>query len=456
MYSLVDVPPSTDSLRAAQAIFKKHSNDSLLNTIKITVSQENLSIDNKSSNNNSAAVLAATIATNDVSYTVNPLYKVRSPSISPYRTTSNSSSVSSLSISSPRYKRLPSPSTPEVAAAAAVQITNHNESRNELDQLDNSFQNMNILNVPHRSRYKSELEQLKSKLHYHSSKKDMKLECNLILSKRANKLRKTLRRDETHSDDVDVLSNSEDDEDKENLISLNNKHIHDDIDLLSRSNSFTSESERYYYNLQNEETHRYKKALKQKYKKSAQKIKQKINLSPTTQYEKKLKRKDQFNEDKPWKAHRDVNFINIDERRRYEAMWMSNRFRYLTTLHWWPPTAETITDTPHILPQDGLILALVVHKIWKRSNLSDSLLANIFDLVDFRKDGTLDRRSFIVGMWLVDQCLYGRKLPQIVPQEVWESVDRFAVNVAMNDKINMKTKKKIFKRQVKLIKNTRS
>lgn len=463
MYSLVDVPPSTDSLRAAQAIFKKHSNDSLINTIKITVSQENLSTDNKSAqkkNKNNAAILAATIATNDVSYTVNPLHKVKSPNSIPYRTTSNSSSVSSLSISSPRNKRLASPSTPEVAAAAAVQNTSHNDSRIELDQLDNSFQNMNIVNIPNRYRYKSKLDQVKSKLHHHhhhhNSKKDMKLDCNLILLKRANKLRKTLRRDDTDNEEADILSNSEDDEDKENLISLNSKHIHNGIDILSRSNSFTSESERYYYNLQNEESHRYKKVLKQKYKKSAERIKQKINLSPTAQYEKKQKKKDQFNEDKPWKAHRDVNFINIEERRRYEAMWMSNRFRYLTTLHWWPPTTETITDIPHILPQDGLILALVVYKIWKRSNLSNSLLANIFDLVDFRKDGTLDRRSFIVGMWLVDQCLYGRKLPQVVPQEVWESVDRFAVNVAMNDKINMKTKKKIFKRQVKLIKNTKS
>ncbi|KAG0669378.1 Increased rDNA silencing protein [Maudiozyma exigua] len=311
---------------------------------------------------------------------------------------------------------------------------------------------MNILEVPHRYRYKSKLEQVKSKLHHHNSKKDMKSECDLILCKKVNKLKKTLRRG-----DIEIMSDSDHDE-KENIILVNNGSKYNDgnIDIMSRNNSFTSESERYYNNLQNEETHRYKKAIKQKYKKSAQKIKKRINLSPTAQYEKKQKKKDQFNEDKPWKAHRDVNFINIDERRRYEAMWMSNRFRYLTTLYWWPPTSETINNMPHLLPQDGLILAAVVYNIWKRSNLSDNLLANIFDLVDSRMDGTLDRKSFIVGMWLVDQCLYGRKLPQVVSQEIWESVDRFAVNVAMNDKINMKAKKKIFKRQVKLIKNTKS
>lgn len=41
---------------------------------------------------------------------------------------------------------------------------------------------------------------------------------------------------------------------------------------------------------------------------------------------------------------------------------------------------------------------------------------NLFD------DGTLTCDEFIVGMWLVDQCLYGRKIPKIVPITVWETI----------------------------------
>ena len=33
-----------------------------------------------------------------------------------------------------------------------------------------------------------------------------------------------------------------------------------------------------------------------------------------------------FNEDKPWKSHRDLGFITEQERKRYESMWGSNRY----------------------------------------------------------------------------------------------------------------------------------
>lgn len=322
-----------------------------------------------------------------------------------------------------------------------------------------------------------------------------------------------------------------------------------------------------------------------------------MRFKTTMRYE---NRKKSFNEDKPWKSHKDAKFMSEQERKRYEGMWVSNRYRYLNMLYWWPvndikqeieqdsgsesqsnteeetkslastqysksrtgsqidltktdsysaaksknaddtigdisnTTAKDINvthdfdqanstiandsiqlDNGHIpkdeeydddsgyisdinndqnprikkvnsrdstvlknvpsrslspmddtilapevirtsspvpfapsqsngnvpipppdysdilltLPQDGLILNLVVKDIWERSNLPDDLLRQIYQLVDTRGDGTLDRRSFLVGMWLVDQCLYGRKLPVEVDRQIWNSVDGYVLNV---------------------------
>ena len=54
----------------------------------------------------------------------------------------------------------------------------------------------------------------------------------------------------------------------------------------------------------------------------------------------------------------------------------------------------------------------MVKRIWKRSRLPSDTLEKIWNLIDFRRDGTLNKNEFLVGMWLVDQCLYGRKLPK--------------------------------------------
>jgi hypothetical protein len=58
--------------------------------------------------------------------------------------------------------------------------------------------------------------------------------------------------------------------------------------------------------------------------------------------------------------------------------------------------------------------------------------------VDNNHDGTLDRASFVVGMWLVDQCLYGRKLPPKIDELIWNSVALLNVDV----KVKVKKKKK--------------
>mgnify|MGYP003365102427 FL=1 len=333
-------------------------------------------------------------------------------------------------------------------------------------------------------------------------------------------------------------------------------------------------------------------------------------------------RKKQFNEDKPWKSHKDAKYMTDTERKRYEGMWVSNRFRYLNLLYWWPVDAiaeeakepaqkprmspltensqlestasnggtsvhsrpddnisfgadlsmadkgDSITDTnnstndtfedavgdnqesvyysdmeneptpqvgdsvstlstkieddtsnfnksresvpsvvgessimrtssplssevpqlqflpndgsqesmppaqpqrpPHpvtpdysemllTLPQDGLILNLVAKDIWQRSNLPEYLLRQIYSLVDTRGDGTLDRRSFIIGMWLVDQCLYGKKLPSELSSPIWNSVDGNVLSsiqpkAEQTVKIKRKSKRNIVGRELKNIK----
>ena len=81
-----------------------------------------------------------------------------------------------------------------------------------------------------------------------------------------------------------------------------------------------------------------------------------------------------------------------------------------------------------------LIHGVVVKRIWKRSRLPKQTLEAIWDLVDFRKDGTLNKPEFLVGMWLVDQCLYGRKLPKKVDGTVWNSLGNVGLNVVLKKK----------------------
>ncbi|CCH61031.1 hypothetical protein TBLA_0D05380 [Henningerozyma blattae CBS 6284] len=212
-------------------------------------------------------------------------------------------------------------------------------------------------------------------------------------------------------------------------------------------------------------------------------------------------RKQIFNEDKPWKSHQDNTFLTPMERKRYEGVWVTNRYQYLTLLPWWenlisnkkpvfsidkalsddekkgrplPPKIiidkdGLIKNKPHDtyldinynnhsskhsikLPEEGLILNLVVKDIWQRSKISDDLLKQIYQMVDTRKDGTLTRRSFIVGMWLVDQCLYGRKLPSEINQNVWLSADGYGVTNSVHLKKLKQHEKKLMKQEMKHIK----
>jgi len=64
---------------------------------------------------------------------------------------------------------------------------------------------------------------------------------------------------------------------------------------------------------------------------------------------------------------------------------------------------------------------LVVRDIWTRSRLPYTVLEEIWDLVDREHLGRLNKDEFVVGMWLIDQRLKGRKLPVKVRESVWQS-----------------------------------
>ncbi|KAF5094432.1 hypothetical protein D0Z00_003547 [Geotrichum galactomycetum] len=198
-------------------------------------------------------------------------------------------------------------------------------------------------------------------------------------------------------------------------------------------------------------------------------------------------RKKSFNEDKPWKHHVDAVKLTENERKRYEGLWATNRGIHVPFL--WPdeedePDSESESDeedsdfdesdfeesdhedagdppqtklvevtlcagakqqqqqqqlqppTAHEDERTQSIHGIVVRSLWQRSRLSDDTLRRIWDLVDRRGDGCLDREGFLVGMWLVDQCLYGRKLPLKVDDTIWHSVGRLNVRVKIR-----KTKK---------------
>ena len=118
------------------------------------------------------------------------------------------------------------------------------------------------------------------------------------------------------------------------------------------------------------------------------------------------------------KRWRDV--IDEQEKKRYEGVWAANRGILLIS-------ASQSSDSTAITPESkDLVSNLVVRDIWSRSHLSFSTLAEVWDRVDLRGDGKLGREEFVVGMWLIDQCLKGRKIPVKVSESVWSSVRRLS------------------------------
>ncbi|TFA99425.1 Increased rDNA silencing protein 4 [Trichoderma ghanense] len=113
--------------------------------------------------------------------------------------------------------------------------------------------------------------------------------------------------------------------------------------------------------------------------------------------------------------------IRPRERKRYEALWASNRGILLTDTRVMSPATSLSSDLDRDVSQ--CVANVVVREVWKRSRLPDDELAEIYDLVDRSKTGMLSRAEFVVGTWLIDQRLKGRKVPAKVTDSVWGSAN---------------------------------
>ncbi|KAL8735950.1 MAG: hypothetical protein Q9166_000512 [cf. Caloplaca sp. 2 TL-2023] len=103
------------------------------------------------------------------------------------------------------------------------------------------------------------------------------------------------------------------------------------------------------------------------------------------------------------------------ERKRYEGVWAANRG--LLTLSYQHNTTSPPTD----IDLANSVLNIIVRDIWSRSKLPTDTLEEVWELVDSNGMGMLGKEEFVVGMWLVDQRLKGRKLPGKVSDSVWSS-----------------------------------
>lgn len=115
--------------------------------------------------------------------------------------------------------------------------------------------------------------------------------------------------------------------------------------------------------------------------------------------------------------------ITERERKRYEGVWAANKGLLLPFAR--PSTRGIIEDDDP--SQD--VAGLVVREIWSRSRLPEHVLEEVWALVDGREVGRLTRIEFVVGLWLVDQRLKGRKLPTRVSDSVWSSARGLGIKV---------------------------
>ncbi|OLN85691.1 Increased rDNA silencing protein 4 [Colletotrichum chlorophyti] len=113
--------------------------------------------------------------------------------------------------------------------------------------------------------------------------------------------------------------------------------------------------------------------------------------------------------------------ITLRERRRYEAVWASNRGALLVN------TPQDSEAPP--LPDDAAdcVVNVIAREIWRRSRLPQEELSEVWDLVDRGRRGMLCKAEFVVGMWLIDQRLRGRKIPRKVSASVWDSAQGIKV-----------------------------
>ena len=114
------------------------------------------------------------------------------------------------------------------------------------------------------------------------------------------------------------------------------------------------------------------------------------------------------------------------ERKRYEGVWATNKgiLCSLTADEERELGRESRRGDAEARKEalQDQICNLVAREIWLRSRLPEVVLENVWDLVDSEGVGRLSKEEFVVGMWLIDQRLKGRKLPTRVTDSVWQSV----------------------------------
>lgn len=119
--------------------------------------------------------------------------------------------------------------------------------------------------------------------------------------------------------------------------------------------------------------------------------------------------------------------VTMEEIKRYEGVWAANKGLHVF--------AYSENEASGIKEE---VQNVVVRDIWSRSRLPPERLATVWNLVvsaSNRKDtGRLTKEQFVVGMWLIDQCLNGRNLPHNVPASVWSSVQLRGVKVRLDGK----------------------
>ncbi|KAI0128813.1 hypothetical protein BJ170DRAFT_623021 [Xylariales sp. AK1849] len=142
--------------------------------------------------------------------------------------------------------------------------------------------------------------------------------------------------------------------------------------------------------------------------------------------------------------------ITLRERKRYEGVWASNRGLLLTNSPSHSPDPISLTRSNSSTPNSGnlpnphnpkppthgtdLVSNVIVRDMWARSRLPFDELSEVWDLVDTQGRGVLDKTEFVVGMWLVDQRLRGRKIPQKVMGSVWGSAKGLTVESPYREK----------------------
>lgn len=106
------------------------------------------------------------------------------------------------------------------------------------------------------------------------------------------------------------------------------------------------------------------------------------------------------------------------ERKRYEGVFAANRGLLLKSGDKQVSPSRILDPTS----EGNMVVNVVVRDIWERSRLPSHILEQIYDLVAPEEPLLLNREQFVVGLWLIDQKLKGRKLPVRVSPSVWASV----------------------------------